>query len=531
MVRVWSVQFVWALMRLVELHNRAHVSLLVIGFRIQLFCKNKCPGRATQWYDFIINISSINKMTTSKFKIPRISDQSLVDVFIRLIDTYDGDITHWTALGDITFNGTSKLKNTFDQILKFDAHLICALHLRSCGLSIRYSRGGGDSISSPVYDEIQIESNSPPDPAGVDTRLALVDFLQKELRQFEIGVISTSEASPEINQVLAIHQSNLVRLEKLNEDLIKENFQFRSDVEKKFEDKVTLSEEMYVKKQVEADSRQEIKELDFQRRELELAEKLKIIDDRNNTHVRREIRDRMLDDVKERIARFGVSEATERKRMPVAIGILSLIFVTAVLVFFTLFEIQNLGPLNISVTSAQEKTKSATISNSTATQGTEKAALIQGPDKAVATQGADKPASTSMDRSAIYWLWGRLSILSLSLLASILYYIKWQNKWAEQHAASEFQLQQFYVDVNRANWVIESCLEWRKDTDSIIPTELLSSITNGLFFNPLSEQAQIIHPADELASALLGSASKLKLNVGDNTLEFDKPGKIRPSLK
>lgn len=108
-----------------------------------------------------------------------------------------------------------------------------------------------------------------------------------------------------------------------------------------------------------------------------------------------------------------------------------------------------------------------------------------------------------------------------------MYYIRWQNRWAEQHASSEFQLQQFHIDVNRANWVIESCLEWRKDTESVIPTVLLESITRNLFDNKTDDIEKAIHPSDELASALLGSASKLKMKIGENELEFDKPGKIK----
>ena len=80
--------------------------------------------------------------------------------------------------------------------------------------------------------------------------------------------------------------------------------------------------------------------------------------------------------------------------------------------------------------------------------------------------------------------------------------------------------------MNRANWVIESCLEWRKETDSPIPNDLLASITNNLFINNETELERVIHPADELASALMGSASKLKLKIGDNEQEFDKPKKI-----
>jgi hypothetical protein len=133
--------------------------------------------------------------------------------------------------------------------------------------------------------------------------------------------------------------------------------------------------------------------------------------------------------------------------------------------------------------------------------------------------------------SPIYWLWLKVSLLSITLVGTILFYIKWQNKWAEQHSNSEFQLQQFYIDVNRANWVIESCLEWRKETDSTIPTVLLESITRNLFVSGEEDLNNVIHPSDELASALLGSSSKLKMKIGENELEFDKPLKISKKVE
>ena len=122
-------------------------------------------------------------------------------------------------------------------------------------------------------------------------------------------------------------------------------------------------------------------------------------------------------------------------------------------------------------------------------------------------------------------LWIRLSLVSLGLVASLVYYIRWQNQWAQQFATTELSLQQFHIDVNRANWVIETCLEWRKETESAIPATLIESMTRGLFAGR-EASTQVLHPADELASALMGSASKLSLDVGGNKLEIDKPHKI-----
>jgi len=48
-----------------------------------------------------------------------------------------------------------------------------------------------------------------------------------------------------------------------------------------------------------------------------------------------------------------------------------------------------------------------------------------------------------------------------------------------------------------------------------------------LFVGENKDLEHVVHPSDQLASALLGSASKLKMNISGNELEIDKPGKIK----
>ena len=292
--------------------------------------------------------------------------------------------------------------------------------------------------------------------------------------------------------------------------MIRQSSDFRENLENKFEEKIRLNEEhITAQKEALENEKTKIKE-EFNSREKVLEEKIKDIDDRNNTHVRREIRDRMLDDVKARIENFGVSKATENKRRPVSYGIIFMILTLSCLMGFTGYE--------ITISEKQYFSNLETIKNLSS---------LSPEQLKSASNGLIASVSVSeVDKTKIYWLWGRFVLFSISLLGSILYYIKWQNRWAEQHSNSEFQLQQFYIDVNRANWVIESCLEWRKDTKSTIPTDLLKSITNNLFTNDSSELEKVIHPADELASALMGSASNLKVKLGENEMSFDKPKKI-----
>jgi hypothetical protein len=455
-------------------------------------------------------------MSVQRIKIPRVADRKIADTFRELGSKFDIPKAHVSALafsdiGQISLS--EEASGDWKVLLKHDSCLIESMSCSIGGLSITYSRGGQyqPEQKSPTYDEIVLNWNNQSAPTNTQ-KLDIVAFLNDRLCPFEPGRVIGSTVSEEQTQLLAIHQSTLERLERLNEDLIRQSSEFRKGLEEKFEEKVEQAEAEYTEKKLRLEIDGQAFSAQVEAKERALDEKLKVIDDRDNTHVRREIRDRMLDDVKQRINQFGVSKITADKRRPVFVGILGLLTAFFALLGWTGYEIASMDSQYFSMLE--------TIRNISA----------WGPEKIKATGlGADtiaKVSATDVDRTHLFWLWGRFTLFSFGLIGTILYYIKWQNRWAEQHIISEFQLQQFYIDVNRANWVIESCLEWRKETDSAIPKELLGSITTGLFVNNQMEPDRVIHPADELASALLGTASKLKLKVGDSELDFDKPKKI-----
>lgn len=425
-----------------------------------------------------------------RIKIPRASDTAIIDCFKKIGKEYDTHNIRVSALASINIgevNLSSNENADFEALLKHKSTLIALCSLQVKGLNITYHRGGQyePQDKSPIFDEILLKWNTQQGNLSNKDKLNIVFVINSELKAFEPGRFVNSGLSEEQSQLLSIHSSTLDRLQKLNEDLISKGSEFREDIEKRYEKK-SAELELQIKNQKEKlDQDHEQKTKKLEEREKTLSDKLAAIDDRDNTHVRREIRDHMLSDVKARIEKFGVSESTEGKRRPVFFGIMFMIVVILGMLSYTALEMSQLAsPLG--------------------------------------NTGANEPP-------IIYWLWVKIMVLSLSLLGTILYYIKWQNKWAEQHASSEFQLQQFHIDVNRANWVIESCLEWQKETDSIIPTALLENIARNLFDRPNEELEKVIHPSDELASALLGSASRLKMKVGDSELEFDKPGKIKPT--
>ena len=445
-----------------------------------------------------------------RIKIPRASDGTIIDCFRKLGNLYGVTSINVSALGfaqigavELSEENSEPLKD----LLSHDSAILNTCSLAISGLSVSYHRGGQypPEQQSPIYDEILLNWNQQGKLENKE-KIAIVSLINTDLKASHPGRFIDTGLSKEQSELLSIHESTLERLEKLNENLVRQSSEFREQIEKRFEEKVDALEKETKEKQEKVEQNYSKKAELLQEKEIEIKSKLDAIDDRDNTHVRREIRDKMLDDVKNRISKFGVSEATEKKRAPVFIGIIGLILASFFLMLFTGYEI-NTAEKNYTV--SLEATKANKIENN---------------EKSAATNPTVEFAY--VERAKVYWLWARFALFSFALLGTILYYIKWQNKWAEHHSSSEFQLQQFYIDVNRANWVIESCLEWRKETESAIPTELLKSITRNLFVAEQSESEQVIHPADELASALLGSASKLKLNMNGNELEFNKPTKI-----
>lgn len=456
-------------------------------------------------------------MSTERIKIPRSSDRTIAEFYKKLGARFGGQQSaHVSGLGFSAIGAVSLVDEPtgdWKLLLSHNSYLIDTMHLSVPGMSVVYARGGQNSPEnkSPIFDEIVLNQNQQSPGLNAD-KLDAVALINKELRPFEPDRVLSGALTEEQSQLLAFHQSTLERLESLNEDLIRQGTEFRRRLEEQYDERAKANDEKLETERtaISAEFASHQSALESDRKALE--EKLKDIDDRDNTHARREIRDKMLEDVKQRVNQFGVSVATEKKRGPVFLGICLLIATFAILLSWTAYEISSLDRQYFSMLETNRNMTS------------------WGADKlkssGISPEIIAKISATDVDRTHLYWLWVRFTAYSLGLLATILFYIKWQNKWAEQHSINEFQLRQFQIDISRANWVLESCLEWRKETESAIPSELLGSITRNLFSSASTEPDQVIHPADELASALLGSASNLKLRVGDNELNFDKPGKI-----
>lgn len=394
-----------------------------------------------------------------------------------------------------TISGNTRQNINFSE--KIPAHftptskLIYTLSLAAPGYSITYYRGGNTEPKSPYFDEISISSTQD-SSLNEEQKLTVGTIICTDLFVKIPEKIGHNEFSSTATLAAEIHSETLSRLENTATQLLEKIAQKNFDLEEKYEIRAAELNAQY-----ERETAAKKTELSLYEEQLSLREKN--LDDSDNTFARRQIRDKMLDDVKIRINDFGVSINTSKQRIPVYLGfILAISTLIIVAIFYT------------------------TQYNSLITENLIDNLVLHATTKIIPTATIKTPNTEFAAYAALI----KSTLATIGAIGMILYFIKWQDKWAEKHAESEFALQQFYIDVNRANWIVETGLEWHKETNEQLPEKLMDSLSANLFNTKKDHGEKSLHPADELASALLGSASKLQLKAGDNILEFNKPGKI-----
>lgn len=117
----------------------------------------------------------------------------------------------------------------------------------------------------------------------------------------------------------------------------------------------------------------------------------------------------------------------------------------------------------------------------------------------------------------------RVALSTFALIAMGLYYIRWTDIWFKRHADEEFSLKRFELDIDRASWVVEMALEWKKDTEDDLPLELLDRLTTNLFI-PADKASSAKHPSEDLLSAILGASSEADINLPMAKVKFNRSG-------
>lgn len=416
-------------------------------------------------------------MAEQLIQIPRQQDKSIIKCFRTLAENYNITTMSLGVIGLTSTNVNILDKNNelLQTLEKNNLNIIENLSTAIQGLHISYHRGGVNYFNnlskekSPFYDEIKITTNANT-TLDDDEIVKVITTLSKQLNPYVAGQTAgkLSEAQMHLE---AIHNATLSRLEVLNEELINKTHQYREELTTQFTQRTQELENNYVKKITEHETHIcEIKNL-LEEEKIQLENRKTELDDRDNTHARREIRRDILKEIKERQKEFALTIGTQKLRAPIHILMFFLIGYFVGMSFsnaITMYEIDLFKDIQIT--------------------------LI-------------------LSIKQLFYMIGTVG--------SILFYIKWANKWFEQHASAEFQMKQFELDMERASWLVETSLEWNDKKGNEMPQELLKSLANNLFVIEKTKNEPVVHPADQLASALLGSATTIKLKAGESMIEVD----------
>jgi hypothetical protein len=100
---------------------------------------------------------------------------------------------------------------------------------------------------------------------------------------------------------------------------------------------------------------------------------------------------------------------------------------------------------------------------------------------------------------------------------SLWYFVRWQDRWQQTHAAAELQNRKNRKDMLRASWLAELVIETGKDDKIQLPDALLEEMSHGLFVAP-NEVTVTEHPLE----VLFKRAGLDRLKIGKTGIELTK---------
>lgn len=240
------------------------------------------------------------------------------------------------------------------------------------------------------------------------------------------------------------------------------------DSTKLISEKMATLEEEYAKKRASLDSQASENSAALDERLAEFKKKEHEFDTRESKHVRRELLERMIAQI-QRQSTVKLSVATSRKRW--ATLVLGVVVIVGLALFAWSFSKEVLR-----------------------------------------------------DQSVTWYHVAPLASSALFLVLTIIYFLKWNDKWATAHADAEFRNMRFSADILRASWIAELIFEWETEKQREFPDALIEHFTRNLFQD--DKMTMTDHPTEQIGK-FLGQIKSVTVDQAGFKLEKigDKAGK------
>ena len=150
------------------------------------------------------------------------------------------------------------------------------------------------------------------------------------------------------------------------------------------------------------------------------------------------------------------------------------------------------------------------------------ACLVSGAVFIASTWFFAEQASSIVSKSILplaTWQWAFLilrPIVPFALFAAVsAYYIRWNARWAEQHAEEEFRNRSRILDVGRSQWILEAIRD-AQDHDKELPQHLIMELSRNLFSTSHGGTPDEASP-QVLGKVLMQGLSSLRVKASDGS--------------
>lgn len=417
-------------------------------------------------------------MTEYNQEIPRSRDRIILTFLVEASKIIDADTITVNVLGasrGVTFKTNDINEITSHPLYNSDEYTIYSASVGAHTFALKITRDQKQDANF-TFDYLWINNTASQNPS-----LPMVDA--DAVAQLSKLISTTFLARPDLSsglfhspkafeRLMKSHQKMMEQLQETATSVGERLVQARLNLENEYAQQKTKLDAEFETRQTESEKTLEQLRRSIAEQEEALRKREKDIDDRNNTHARRELHRELKAKIAERSGEFRVTVATKRNRYPIHLAVA----ISAVGLFYLLY-------LYADQFSAASATATPTI------------LLVL----------AIKPLG-----------------ITLALLGLMAWYLRWLNRWFERYADTEFHLKQFDLDIDRASWAVEAALEWKLSQDRPMPEHLLETISRNLFSKSEKDETADMHPADYLASAILGRASSLDLKLPGGEISLNK---------
>ncbi|EEA94068.1 hypothetical protein [Pseudovibrio sp. JE062] len=302
-------------------------------------------------------------------------------------------------------------------------------------------------------------------------------------------LITTPEVDGKSNVAAEVLIAEITALTDAQKSMIAANDDLRIKNEEAFSARLKkLEDETEVQRHKISEERDRLT-FEFQEREKEIDQRLKELDDRDHMHVRRDLREKITNDIGERVRSSLVPPKTN------TLGWLVLFLAFGCAAASGYFAYLSYNALM----------------------------LVSGWDLSLSTNSTSVSASTAVVTSThMYLMIARTSIASIATLGFLVYALSWLRGMYQRNLQLSNDLQQYALDINRASWTIETIMEMKTKEEHALPEQWIEGACRGLFEKQSTTATE--PTAMDALGALLNVTGRLEMGPEGNKLELDKTG-------